>query len=245
MKKESFSRLIALATSVSGGLTVQFFMREPSIAMLTFVALLLTSLLLIARGFPVVIALDHSARRMLGFEKCYADQEFASKVIVSATHSTQRLDIMLIRGHTFILDQDSLLDRMLVDTQNLRIRILLLDPQGLSMQTYIDKISLNGAKKHQYLEKCSLVADQLESLKKTYELDYALYDFFPSWKLIITDSTLFVAAYDTMQRGSRLYVASYHDMGKPYFIAFSNYFEQVWTKFSINRKNYKQLRGTS
>jgi hypothetical protein len=228
MTKDSRNRLIALATSVVGGLIVRFCVNSPLLAVVTFVGIMLFFLFVFAKGFPVVLAFDRGVRENLGFQAFDKNQSAAHSNIVDAAHTTQRLDIMLIRGHTFILDHDSLLDNMLDKTQSVKVRILLLAPEGSSMQAYIAKMNLNEEQKKQYLQKCSLVAEKLISLKNTNDLEYKYYDFFPSWKLIITDSRMFVAAYDATHRGSNLPVSTYHDMGMPYFIAFSNYFQQIW-----------------
>ncbi len=228
MARDSNNRLYAFVISVGAGLTVQFFVRSPQIAFDVFIGILLVSLFVLAKGFPIVLAFDRGVRENLGFQAFDKDQSAAHSNIVDAAHKTQRLDIMLIRGHTFILDGDSLLDSMLTKTRTVNARILLLNPQGYAIQSYLAQMNLREDQIQRYLKKCSLVAEHLKNLKKTYNLDFGYYDFFPSWKLIITDSNLFVAAYDATHRGSNLPVSTYHDMGMPYFIAFSNYFQQIW-----------------
>jgi len=226
------SRVVGFLLALAAGIIVQFFFRAPVAALLTFLVVSIAVLFFLADGLPVRVSLDRSPRRLLGYDACYDNQEAAAVDIVKAAHSTQRLDVKLIRGHSFVLDEESLLGRMLSENLVVKVRILLLSPEGASMQLYLSKLRLSGEEKNEYLTKCSMVRDKLERLKATYDLEYKYYDFFPTWKLILTDSRSFVAPYDTKSRGSRLPVAAYHDMGKPVFIAFSNWFNGIWHNFA-------------
>jgi hypothetical protein len=232
MSKETSSRLIGIAVSVGAGLIVEFLVRQPLLALDTFVAALLITVLIFSRGLPIRFSLDRSHRLLFGVSGYYKDQEAARHDIVTIAHSSKRADIMLIRGHTFILDDNSLLHEMLARTQNLQIRILLLDPRGASMKSYLTTMRLSAEEQEQSLAKCALVRKWLETEQNRYSIEYKYYDHFPSWKVIIADSHAFVAAYDTQRRGSKLPYIAYADMGRPFFVAFSNYFEQIWRRFS-------------
>lgn len=232
MSKSMVTRLVGVGFAVAAGLIVQFLVRQPLLAIASFVAVLLIVAIVFSRGLPVRISLDRAHRVLFGATGYYRDQETARPDIVATVHSSKRVDIMLIQGHTFILDRQSLLEEMLVGTQNLEVRILLLDPNGASMTAYLTSLGLSPGAQAQYRAKCALVENCLNGYQGRFALQYKYYDHFPSWKLIIADSHAFIAPYDAQRRGSRLPYVAYADMGRPFFVAFSNHFEQVWRRFS-------------
>lgn len=240
-KNNNRERIVALVIAILGGFVVYFFLEKPVLSILTSIFIVCVGILFISKRLPSLISFNRAAQKdldrihnHLGLAATYQHQEAASRLIVDAAHSTQRLDLLLIRGHTFLLHEDALFDRM-IRIKNLKIgkiRVLLLDPNGKAMQTYLERRNLSDVEKNKYLENCRRVTEKLGAIKskQVYDLQFAYYDFFPSWKLILTDTKVFVAAYDAQRRGSQLCVALYHNMGKPYFISFSNYFETIWKK---------------
>jgi hypothetical protein len=232
MSKESVSRLIGVIFSVAAGLIVQFLVRQPLLAAITFVSALLLTAIIVSHGLPIRISLDRSHRLLFGVTGYYKDQDTARSDIVTTAHASKRIDIMLIRGHTFILDEHALLEEMIKGVQNVQVRILLLDPHGTSMKSYLNSRRLSAEEQEQYLAKCSLVKRHLDDEQRRQSIEYKYYDHFPSFKVIVADSHAFVAPYDTRRRGSKLPYIAYGDMGRPFFVAFSNYFEQVWLRFS-------------
>ena len=235
-------RLVALAIAVAGGIVVKFLFHDLLLATFVLTSGVVISSFVLARNFPIIIARDHRQAELLtellGYIRCYRDQSCAEPDLIAAANETQRLDIMLIRGHTFVLADGAILDRM-ISSPNTRARILLLHPSSDAMKKYLRERRFNKTEKKQYLEKCEAVTHKLNTLKGTRSLEYGHYDCYPSWKLIITDAKLFVAPYDAKSAGSRLSYASYHDMGKPYFIGFSNYFQVMWDR----QRNSRNRRG--
>lgn len=233
MTKERRDRLIGFAASVFAGLTVQFLVRQPLMAVATFLTGLLLTLIFVARGLPVRVSLDRTHRVLFGAAGYYCDQAAARPQIIAVAHASKRVDIMLIRGHNFILDEDALLAAILDGTQNMHIRLLLLNPDGAAMTNYLRIRNFSADEQRQYLAKCALVRDCLDGLRGRFTLEYRYYDHFPSWKVIVADSHAFVAPYDTRTRGSKLPYVAYSGMGRPFFVAFSNHFDVVWERFSV------------
>lgn len=165
----------------------------------------------------------------LTYEKSYLNQDIAASDIIEATKSTKQLDILLVRGHTFISAENSLFEKMIESSKYLeKIRIVLFEP-GEAMGGYLNAIGLDDTKKEEYVSKCKLVKGKLDTLKKKYRsLEYCYCRFAPTFKLIITDKTCFVAPYDRNRRGSEIPYARYPDMERPFYIAFSTLFAQLW-----------------
>ncbi|MEP0826498.1 MAG: hypothetical protein HRF40_13530 [Nitrososphaera sp.] len=168
------------------------------------------------------------------FDKSYTNQEDAKQDIIEATERTKRLDIMLIRGHRFILDDPSLLDSMIDKARYLNnLRIILLETE-VARNGYLRQLGFNEQKMTDYLSKCDTVKKKLEGLKQRCKIDYCYSEFQPTFKLIITDTCAFFAAYDRKRRGSDLPYFRCRDMGTPFFIALSTLFDEIWRRSSLN-----------
>jgi hypothetical protein len=226
------NRLVGLGVSVLAGILVQLIVRTPVLSLLAFLASAVASLFVLAKGLPIRIYRERSLRTLVGYEGCYPNQQAASDDIVESARATRRLDIALIRGHRFVLLDDSLLDRMLNGAMNAETRVLLLDPAGQAMRRYLEHRKFSLQESTEYIATCEQVRTKLDRLGHSGALEYRYYDFLPSWRLIINDAHVFVAPYDAMRRGSELPYVRFGNMGRPYFVAYSNGFNEIWNRLS-------------
>src|SRR5207248_1504222 len=126
---------------------------------------------------------------------------------------------------------DGLLRRMLRETPGVQARVLLLRPDCEAMISYFRQREYVDPE-NEALMRAEIVKRALEQLKQRYNLEYAYYDDQPSWKIIRTDGTAFVAAYDRSKRGAKLPIGEFPNFGRPYYVAYSHYFEEMWTRNS-------------
>ena len=198
-------------------------------------------ILVVLQASPAVAArLPHSkliggfiANQHQGFQRYHKNQTRAIPYIQRAAKRTIRLDIMLIRGHDWLVGENPIINRLLEDTDSAArqaARILLLQPQSAYMAEYVAARGLTEAQKDEYYAKCEAVRGRLEELREQRRVVFAHYNFRPIWKLVITDSVLFVADYELTKRGRELEIREYTDAGKRAYRSYLKYFEDMWTK---------------
>ena len=224
-------RAISLAISIVGGMITYILVKNLMLTLLVFLAVLLAALVVLARGFPIAVILYRPFKKHLGLLRSFPNQSSAELAMVTAGKKSSQLDIMLIRGHHLILDENSLLNKLLkARGVKANTRILLLDPDSDAIKTYLTKKGLDDHEHKMFLSKCHLVQEKLDRYKQQELLDYRYFDNDPIWKLIITDTKVFCAGYDPSKEGPELPIAEYKDFDFSVYIALSIYFESIWAK---------------
>jgi hypothetical protein len=232
MRQPWVKKLISIFLSVIAGIATHFLLNNLILSLLTIFVFLLVFLIIFSKEFPVKLCLDRTSKHLLGFVSSYRYQDEASSSILKQVASSRRIDILLIRGHRFILDDDSYLGEILkTASPNTNIRLLLLNPECPAMKEMLEKMELKDSQRHAYLAKCELVKKELDTLVTKKLVNYLYYDSIPIWKLLITDHGLFVGGYDPRIRGSLMPLGEYEDGGKPTYIGFVNYFDSLWTSY--------------
>ena len=231
MRRNVTEKVVALTISVAGGLITYGLVHAFVPTVLAFLCILFVASLILARGLPVRIVLPWFGVKDFGFVELFPNQLSAQAKLISAAGSSNRLDIMLIRGYHFIGDKDSIFDKLLeAQRPSVNARVLLLEPGCEAMENYLTNMALAENQRREYSSKCKLVQQKLDRFKAQGWLQCYYYATDPIWKLVITDSAIFWAAYDprSKSRGAELPLAQYRDYNCPVYVAFSRYFESVW-----------------
>lgn len=166
-----------------------------------------------------------------GIRNWYVNQANALSKILEETKKSRHIDVMLIRGHDWILGDNPLIERILErfdPSFQDPIRLLLLSPKSEYMVQYLDERELNRNQKNEYFQKCSLAKTHLDDLQSRRKLKHNYYDFRPIWKIILTDQKLFLACYHLTKRGRELPIVEYSEGNKYMYYSFSKYFENIW-----------------
>jgi transcriptional regulator with XRE-family HTH domain len=161
--------------------------------------------------------------------RVYAAQNSAAEEIQQQARGAQELDILAVRGLGLIALNDSLLRTCLPREQGgkgLRIRVALLDPDS-------DALARRAAEIGESVESLAggvrLAEARLrELLGDGRDISVWRYRMLPTWRLIRTDSTMFVSAFDAGWEGHES--ATYKVMATPHgplYRGFRRMFEAV------------------
>jgi transcriptional regulator with XRE-family HTH domain len=160
--------------------------------------------------------------------RVYAKQNSAAHEIQQQTREAQELDVLAVRGLGLIGLNDSLLRACLPREKGgkgLRVRVALLDPDSNALDQRAAEI---GESAEALAGGVRLAEARLRELADTCDIGVWRYRMLPSWRLIRTDSTLFVGAFDAGWEGHES--ATYKVMQTPHgplFRGFRRMFEAV------------------
>ncbi|WP_405597040.1 helix-turn-helix transcriptional regulator [Streptomyces sp. NBC_01410] len=160
--------------------------------------------------------------------RVYASQGSAGEEIQQQARDAQELDVLAVRGLGLIGLNDSLLRACLPREQGgrgLRVRVLLLDPESAALTQRAAEI---GESAESLASGVQLAEARLRELADTCDVQVYRYGMLPTWRVIRTDSTMFVGAFDAGWEGHES--ATYKVMETPHgplYRGFRRMFEAV------------------
>ncbi|MFG2778865.1 helix-turn-helix domain-containing protein [Streptomyces prunicolor] len=161
--------------------------------------------------------------------RVYAAQNSAAEEIQQQAREAEELDVLAVRGLGLIGLNDSLLRACLPREQGgtgLRVRILLLDPDSPALAQRAAEI---GESAESLAGGVRLAEARLRELRAdSCDVEAYRYRMLPTWRLIRTDSTMFVSAFDSGWEGHES--ATYKVMetpNGPFFRGFRRMFEAI------------------
>lgn len=160
--------------------------------------------------------------------RVYAAQGSAAEEIQQQARAAQQLDVLAVRGLGLIGLNDSLLRACLPREKGgrgLRIRVALLDPESEALSRRAAEI---GESAESLASGVRLAEARLRELADGCDIGVWRYKMLPTWRLIRTDGTLFVGAFDAGWEGHES--ATYKVMETPHgplFRGFCRMFEAV------------------
>jgi transcriptional regulator with XRE-family HTH domain len=160
--------------------------------------------------------------------RVYAAQNSAGEEIQQQAREAQELDVLAVRGLGLIGLNDSLLRACLPREQGgkgLRVRMLLLDPDSDALAQRAAEI---GESAESLAGGVRLAEARLRELADSSDVQVYRYRMLPTWRLIRTDSTMFVSAFDAGWEGHES--ATYKVMETPHgplYRGFRRMFEAI------------------
>lgn len=160
--------------------------------------------------------------------RVYAAQTAAAEEIQQQAREAKELDVLAVRGLGLIGLNDSLLRACLPRDQGgkgLRVRIALLDPESDALARRAAEI---GESAESLASGVRLAEARLRELAGTCDIGVWRYRMLPTWRLIRTDDTMFVGAFDSGWEGHES--ATYKVMETPHgplYRGFRRMFEAV------------------
>ncbi|MGP3922999.1 helix-turn-helix domain-containing protein [Streptomyces sp. 8N616] len=133
--------------------------------------------------------------------RVYAAQASAAEEIQQQARSASEVDVLAVRGLGFIGLNDSLLRACLPREQGgsgLRVRVLLLDPESSALAQRAAEI---GESSEALAAGVELAEARLRELADRCDVQVYRYAMLPTWRMIRTDSTMFVGAFDAGWEG--------------------------------------------
>ncbi|MEU8567651.1 helix-turn-helix transcriptional regulator [Streptomyces pathocidini] len=146
--------------------------------------------------------------------RVYAAQTSAAEEIQQQARTAVELDVLAVRGLGLIGLNDSLLRACLTREQDgaaARVRVLLLDPDSVALSQRAAEI---GESPESLARGVRLAEARLRELADTCDVQVYRYGMLPTWRLIRTDSTMFVGAFDAGWEGHES--ATYKVMETPH-----------------------------
>ncbi|MGW7363057.1 helix-turn-helix domain-containing protein [Streptomyces sp. NPDC054841] len=146
--------------------------------------------------------------------RVYASQASAREEIQQNARAAQQLDVLAVRGLGLIGLNDSLLRACLPREQGgngLQVRVLLLDPGSPALAQRAAEI---GESTESLAGGVQLAEARLRELAATCDVQVYRYGMLPTWRIIRTDSTMFVGAFDAGWEGHES--ATYKVMETPH-----------------------------
>ncbi|MFG2678301.1 helix-turn-helix domain-containing protein [Streptomyces sp. NPDC048392] len=160
--------------------------------------------------------------------RVYAAQNSASAEIQQQAREAQELDVLAVRGLGLIGLNDSLLRACLPRDEGgrgLRVRVALLDPDSSALARRAAEI---GESSESLASGVRLAEARLRELAGTCDIGVWRYRMLPTWRVIRTDATMFVGAFDAGWEGHES--ATYKVMETPHgplFRGFRRMFDAV------------------
>ncbi|MFD7169428.1 helix-turn-helix domain-containing protein [Streptomyces violascens] len=133
--------------------------------------------------------------------RVYASQASASEEIRQHASDARELDVLAVRGLGLIGLNDSLLRACLPREQGgrgLRVRLLLLDPKSVAIAQRAAEV---GESVESLASGVRLAEARLRELTGTCDVQVYRYRMLPTWRVIRTDTTMFVGAFDAGWEG--------------------------------------------
>jgi 8-oxo-dGTP pyrophosphatase MutT (NUDIX family) len=177
--------------------------------------------------------------RRSGLVASHGSMAHARRSIERAVSNSTRLDVMGIRGVDLLGGDRGLLTAVLHDRRRDRpvaLRLMLLSPHARWVSEELarrrGKESV-AAIRNELLASHSIVSATFDQLKPTRPPSgIRFYADDPSWRLIITDSRLFVSSYAGSEQARDVEVLEVDHAGDVYG-SWSRYFENVWAWRSV------------
>jgi transcriptional regulator with XRE-family HTH domain len=160
--------------------------------------------------------------------RVYASQGSARDEIQQQARAAQELDVLAVRGLGLIGLNDSLLRSCLPREQGgrgLRVRVLLLDPESPTLAQRAAEI---GESAESLAGGVQLAEARIRELAGACDVQVYRYGMLPTWRVIRTDSTMFVGAFDAGWEGHES--ATYKVMETPHgplYRGFRRMFEAI------------------
>lgn len=160
--------------------------------------------------------------------RVYASQASAREEIQQLARAARQLDVLAVRGLGLIGLNDSLLRACLPREQGghgLRVRVLLLDPLSPALAQRAAEI---GESTESLAGGVQLAEARLRELSENCDVQVYRYGMLPTWRVIRTDSTMFVGAFDAGWEGHES--ATYKVMETPHgplYRGFRRMFEAI------------------
>ncbi|WP_030209185.1 helix-turn-helix transcriptional regulator [Streptomyces sp. NRRL S-87] len=160
--------------------------------------------------------------------RVYASQASARAEIQQQARAARQLDILAVRGLGLIGLNDSMLRSQLTrpaDLPRVRLRVLLLDPESPALALRAAEI---GESAESLAGGVRLAEARLRELAGAADLEVYRYAMLPTWRIIRTDNTMFVGAFDAGWEGHES--ATYKVMETPHgplYRGFRRMFEAV------------------
>ncbi|MFC9296110.1 helix-turn-helix domain-containing protein [Streptomyces sp. NPDC057011] len=158
--------------------------------------------------------------------RVYSSQASAREEIQQQARTSNELDILAVRGLGLIGLNDSMLRSHLGgEGGSLRVRVLLLDPEAPALAQRAAEI---GESAESLASGVRLAEARLRELAGICNIEVYRYAMLPTWRLIRTDSTMFVGAFDVGWEGheSATYKVMETPQG-PLFRGFRRMFEAI------------------
>ncbi|MFI6700629.1 helix-turn-helix domain-containing protein [Streptomyces sp. NPDC050509] len=133
--------------------------------------------------------------------RVYASQASAREEIQQQARAAGQLDVLAVRGLGLIGLNDSLLRACLPREQGgngLRTRVLLLDPDSAALAHRAAEI---GESVESLADGVRLAEARLRELADSCDLRAYRYGMLPTWRMIRTDATMFISAFDAGWEG--------------------------------------------
>ncbi|MFI1148696.1 helix-turn-helix domain-containing protein [Streptomyces sp. NPDC020817] len=158
--------------------------------------------------------------------RVYSAQASARDEIQQHARAATELDILAVRGLGLIGLNDSMLRAHLGRADGrLRVRVLLLDPEGPALAQRAAEI---GESPESLAGGVRLAEARLRELSDVCDIEVYRYGMLPTWRIIRTDSLMFVGAFDAGWEGHES--ATYKVMETPHgplYRGFRRMFEAV------------------
>ncbi|WP_432034340.1 helix-turn-helix domain-containing protein [Streptomyces antibioticus] len=160
--------------------------------------------------------------------RVYEAQNSAAAEIQQQAREAHELDVLAVRGLGLIGLNDSLLRACLPREQGgkgLRIRVALLDPESEALARRAAEI---GESTESLAGGVRLAEARLRELSDSCDISVWRYGMLPTWRVIRTDSTMFVGAFDAGWEGHES--ATYKVMATPHgplFRGFRRMFDAI------------------
>ncbi|MEU2879184.1 helix-turn-helix transcriptional regulator [Streptomyces sp. NPDC007070] len=160
--------------------------------------------------------------------RVYAGQSSAAREIQEQAREARQLDVLAVRGLGLIGLNDSLLRACLPRDQGgkgLQVRVALLDPDSDALGRRAAEI---GESPESLAGGVRLTEARLRELADVCEVSVYRYRMLPTWRLIRTDDTMFVGAFDAGWEGHES--ATYKVMPTPHgplYRGFRRMFEAI------------------
>ncbi|HZF90692.1 helix-turn-helix domain-containing protein [Streptomyces sp.] len=160
--------------------------------------------------------------------RVYAAQSSAAAEIQQMAREAQELDVLAVRGLGLVGLNDSLLRACLPRDQGgkgLRVRVALLDPESPALARRAAEI---GESPESLADGVRLTEARLRELADVCDVGVWRYRMLPTWRLIRTDATMFVGAFDAGWEGheSATYKVVETPHG-PFFRGYRRMFEAI------------------
>ncbi|WP_159923398.1 MULTISPECIES: XRE family transcriptional regulator [Nocardia] len=145
----------------------------------------------------------------------------------------ERIDLLAVRGLGLLALNDSLLRGALMQrAERVRVRALLLDPDSEATSIRAAEI---GESRECFAAGIELALARTSEFRDHpfIELQVAVYDTLPTWRMLVFDQTLYLSAFGASAEGHRsgMYKLTAATNGVLH-AGFLRYFEQMWRQAS-------------
>ncbi|GLF98757.1 helix-turn-helix domain-containing protein [Streptomyces yaizuensis] len=157
--------------------------------------------------------------------RVYEAQHAAASEIQQQARDAEELDVLAVRGLGLLGLNDSLLRSCLHEGAHPQVRVLLLDPDSDALALRATEI---GESAESLASGVRLTEGRLRELPESCNVKVWRYGILPTWRIIRTDSTMFIGTFDPGWEGHES--ATYKVMKSPHgplFRGFQRAFEAM------------------